>query len=104
MARWYGAIGFAEFVETVPGVHAEQIVEHKYYGQVLQNVWQNQTSGQVNDTVDVSNRISIISDHYAEMNSQHIRYVEFMGTRWKVTSISAEYPRLIMSMGGVYNG
>jgi hypothetical protein len=33
-----------------------------------------------------------------------MRYVEFMGTKWKITNIEVQYPRLTLSIGGEYNG
>lgn len=105
MAKWYGKIGFAELVETSPGVWNEEIIEHAYFGEVYQNTRRLQTPAQLNDNIDISNRISIVADPYANQNFHSMRYVEFMGTKWKVSSVdAAQYPRLILTVGGVYNG
>lgn len=104
MARWYGKVGYATTVETVPGVHEEQITERSYYGDVNRNTRRLESSGNLNDNVNVANEISIVSDAYAELNFHAMRYVEFMGARWKITNVQVERPRLILTLGGVYNG
>ena len=104
MAKWYGKIGYAETVEVRPGVFKEQITEHEYFGDVLQNTRRLQTSDKVNDDINVSNRISIIADPFANENFHSMRYLSFMGTNWKVTTVEVSYPRLILTLGGVYNG
>lgn len=104
MPKFYGAIGFAAMVETVPGVYEEQIVSHNYYGDVNRNTRRLQTGESVNDNINVSNEISIIADPYARQNFHAIRYVEWMGTKWKVGTVEVQYPRLILSLGDVYNG
>lgn len=104
MAKWAGKIGFVHTEETFPGVWAEIVEERLYGGDFLTNKtgWQA-ASDQVNDNVRINHQISIIADSYATMNLSMIRYVEFLGNKWKVTDISIEYPRLILSVGGVYS-
>lgn len=104
MAKWCGIIGYAEQVETTPGVWSEQITERKYYGDVIRNNRRLQSAGKLNDDINVGNEISIIADPFANNNFHSMRYVEFMGTKWKVTTVDVQYPRLILSLGGVYNG
>lgn len=102
--KWFGVIGYAETVETYPGVWEEQITERQYFGDVNRNARRLQTTDQVNDNVDISNEISIVSDPYELQNFHAIRYVEWMGTKWKVSNIDVQYPRLTLSLGGVWNG
>ena len=104
MAKFYGKIGYAVTTETEPGVWVEQIIERSYYVDIIRNVRKLQTSDQVNDDINISNEISIVADPFAYQNFHSMRYVEYMGTRWKVQSIEVSYPRLILSVGGVYNG
>lgn len=104
MPKFYGAIGFAEMVEVRPGVHQEKITEHYYYCDITRNSRRLQSTDQLNDNVNVSNEVSIIADPYANGNFHSIRYVEFMGAKWKVSSIEVQPPRLILTLGGVYNG
>lgn len=104
MAKWYGKIGFAANVETAPGVWTERITARPYYGDVTKNMSKNQPGGEVNDNLAVSNQISIVADPFARENFHAIRYAAYMGANWKVTSVEVLYPRLILSIGGVYNG
>lgn len=103
MAKWCGIIGYAEQVETTPGVWSEQVTERKYYGDVIRNNRRLQSAGKLNDDINVGNEISIIADPFANNNFHSMRYVEFMGTKWKVTTVDVQYPRLILSLGGIYN-
>ncbi len=104
MAKWYGKVGYAETVETAPGVWKEQITERYYSGDVLSNTRRLQTTDQVNDDINITNDISIVADPYAYSNFHSIRYAEFMGAKWKVSNIKVERPRLTLSLGGVWNG
>ena len=104
MAKWYGKIGFsAGTKESAPSVYVEDIQERSYVGDLIRNARRLQTTDKVNDDIDVSNEISIVADPYAMNNFHSIRYVTFMGTKWKVTSVDVQYPRLNLSLGGVYN-
>lgn len=103
MAKFYGVIGYAKTVETAPSVYEEIFTERQYYGDVNRNNRRLQNSGQVNDDVTISNEISIVADPYANENFHDMRYVEFMGAKWKITNVEVLPPRLILSIGGVYN-
>lgn len=104
MAKFYGAIGFAETKETSPGVYNEEIVEHFYYGDLIRNNRRLQTGDKVNDDINVSNEISIVADPYANEHFYAMRFVSFMGAKWKISNVDVQYPRLILTLGGVYNG
>lgn len=104
MARWAGKVGFETSVETEPGIWEEKINERKYYGDLNRNARRLESSGGINDNVNISNEISFIADPYAKENFHAIRYVEFMGTKWKVSNIDVQFPRLVLSLGGIYNG
>lgn len=103
MARFYGKIGFAVPVESVPGVWEEKIDERFYSGELNRNTRRLQTTDKVNDDLTISNEISVISDPYIDCNLHAIRYVEFMGAKWKISSVDVQYPRLILTLGGLYN-
>lgn len=104
MAKFHGIIAFSRQQETRPGVWEVVIDEHKYTGELRRNTKRFQNSGNLNDDISVSNEISIIADPFAYENFHSIQYVMFMGAKWKVTSVDVEYPRLIIGLGGVYNG
>ena len=104
MAKWFGKIGYAETVETTPGVWVEHIVEREYYGDLNKNNRRLQSTDQLNDNINISNELSIISDPYAIKNFHSMRYAEFMGTKWKISDVEVLYPRLRLTLGGLYNG
>lgn len=103
MAKWFGKIGFGVTSETKPGVWTESITLREYYGDLIRNTRRLQSGDQVNDDINVSNEISIVSDPYANEHFYAIRYVEFAGAKWKVTNVDVQYPRLVLTLGGVYN-
>lgn len=107
MAKFYGKVGFLETVETDPinhpGVFEETYVDHNCFGDVLEynSRWENANG--LNDDIKVGNKISIVMDPYSRDNFSKIRYVEWLGNTLKVTNVDVKYPRLILSLGGVYN-
>ena len=103
MAKYYGKIGYATSEEVKPGVWKKRITEREYFGDVIRNTRRLQSSGNLNDNIIVSNEISIVADPYANENFQHMRYIEWMGTKWKITNIEVQYPRLILTLGGIYH-
>lgn len=103
MAKFYGKIGFAEMAESAPGVWVENITEREYYGDVNRNIRRLQTGMGLNDDISVSNEISIVADPYANENFHSMRYVRYMGAKWKISSVDVQYPRLILTLGGEYN-
>ena len=104
MAKYCGRIGFAENVETSPSVWTEQVVERLYYGDVLRNARRSQQGEGINDNIEIDNQISIVADSYANNNFYAIRYVKWMEAAWKVSRVEVQFPRLILTLGGVYNG
>lgn len=104
MAKFRGAIGFAETVEKEPGVYVEQIVRKTYTGDLRYNRRRLESSGNINDNINIANEISIIADPYARHHFHAMRYVEFEGAKWKVSSVDATMrPRLVLTLGGLYN-
>ena len=103
MAKFYGKIGFAKMAESAPGVWVENITEREYYGDVNRNIRRLQTGMGLNDDISVSNEISIVADPYVNENFHSMRYVRYMGAKWKISSVDVQYPRLILTLGGEYN-
>ena len=102
--KFYGEVGFVEVTEKRPGVKTLKPVEYKYAGDVLRRSLRYQSGNEVNDTIAPSQQISILVDPYARSHVGSIKYVKWMGTAWKVTEASLQYPRLILTLGGAYNG
>lgn len=104
MAKYCGKIGFIENVESSPGVWKPIAIEKTYTGDVIRNYRKWDTNSNQNNDINVNNSISIIADSYLLENTHILRYVTWMGTKWMVTNIEIQRPRLILDIGGVYNG
>jgi hypothetical protein len=104
MAKFFGSVGYVETKETAPGVWTEEITERKYRGDVTRNTKKWSGGENQNDDLDVSVTISVVADAYANEHFFAIRYVTWMGAKWKVTTVEPSRPRLILTLGGVYNG
>lgn len=104
MAKFYGAIGYGENEEIAPGIWVDHIVEFNYYGDVLRNTRRLEPGENLNDNLSVNNSISIVADAYANEHFFAIRYIKWAGTFWTVTDVEVQRPRLLLRLGGVYNG
>lgn len=110
MSRFSGKIGFEttaeRFVDGQPtGVWGEQhITEKMYYGDIVRNSRRWESPNEIVESINISNRFSILADKFAKDNLGAMRYVRYAGSVWKITDVEIEYPRIIISVGGLYNG
>ncbi len=104
MAKFFGKIGYGISMQTAPGVWEDVIIEYPYYGDVLRNSRGLREGEKVNNDLTVGNSFTIVADAYANEHFLAIRYVEWVGTLWIVDDVVVERPRLILRLGGVYNG
>lgn len=106
MAKFYGEIGYGESGESPPdsGVWVDTILEFPYFGDVIRNTRKLENGESLNNDISVGNSISVIADQYAFEHFFNIKYVRWAGTLWTVTSVEVKSPRLILSLGSVYNG
>jgi len=106
MARFFGEVGYGESVETPvdSGVWVDVITEFQYQGDVIRNTKNLEQGERVNPDITVSNSISVVADEYAFLHFFKIKYVRWAGVLWTVTSVEVRSPRLILSLGSVYNG
>lgn len=106
MTRFFDVVGYGESLESEPGsgVWTDHITEVEYYGDVVRNTRKLEAGDKVNDDVVVGNSISIVADEFAYNNFFKIKYVGWAGTLWIVTDVEVRSPRLILTLGGVYNG
>ena len=103
--RFCGVVGFwIDDVETTPGVFKPKIVEKKYVGDIRNRIKRWQENDQQNDYLKINNTISIVSDVFARQNYTSIKYVICNGRKLKVNSVTIDYPRLTLEIGGDYNG
>jgi hypothetical protein len=104
MAKFHGKIGYAQTVETAPGVHQEEITERSYYGDITRPSRRLREEEQVNPNLSLGNSISIVADSFARDNFVNMRYVKWAGARWKIDNVEVQHPRLLLQLGEVYNG
>jgi len=106
MARFYGKIGYGDTVEEPvgSGVWRDLITEVPYYGDVIRNTRSLEGGQGLNDDISVGNSISIVADQFANEHFFNIKYIYWMGSPWTVTNVEVRVPRLILSLGKVYNG
>lgn len=104
MAKFFGKIGYGETQETAAGVWEDTIVEYEYYGDVIRNTRKLSEGESLNNDLSVGNSISIVADAYANEHFFAIRYIQWAGVLWTVSDVEVQSPRLLLRLGGVYNG
>ena len=104
--RFAGKIGYVRTVrdQIDDDIWKTETVEKLVYGDVLRDTRNNEKSNYINVNFTISHQFSIVADDYAYHNLQYIKYVEYLGVKWRVTSVDAlPRPRLVLSVNGVYN-
>lgn len=104
MAKFHGVVGYRESVETKPGVWQDHVIERKMFGDVVRNTRRLQEGEQLNNDLTVGNSISIVADAYASNHFFAMIFVEWAGALWTVSDVEVQSPRLLLRLGGVYNG
>ena len=104
MPKFYGTVGFGETVEKRPGVYEDVITERKFYGDIIRDSRSLQQGDKVNSDISIGNRFSIVADSYASEHIYAMRYLEWSGVKWIINDVEVQRPRLIIGIGGVYNG
>ncbi len=109
MAKFYGMIGYTDTIETDPvnhpGVFKETVLDERpYYGDILSNNKRFERGEHLNDDLNVRNEISILADPFALEHFSKLRYISWNGVSWKITDVKLAYPRMILTIGGLYNG
>lgn len=103
--KFVGKVGYAVDEETKPGIWKHKITEKDYVGDIIQLSTRWLNTSQVNEEISMANKIEIIADPFAFGNFSRIRYVEYMGQKWRVTSATpVGGPRISLNVGGVWNG
>lgn len=106
MAKYYGKIGYAVSMEYPEdsGIWVDRVIERHHKGDVLQNYKKWQNASQVNDNFSITNQISIVADSFATANIAKMKYLILEGTAWKIVNAEIQRPRIVITLGGVYNG
>ena len=102
--KFYGKVGYQIETEVADSVWEPTMVEKPYYGDVLRNASRRESSDTINDKINVNNRISIVATPFAFENFQNMKYVEWLKQLWNIKSAELQPPRIILEVGGVYNG
>lgn len=103
MTRYYGTVGYVVTEETSPGVWTETTRKRKLRGDILTSSRRFEHGLGTNDNLVLSTRLSIVADKFVKENFSTIRWVEYLGVKWKVTNAELLYPRIILSLGERYN-
>ena len=101
--KYSGYIGFVKTEETSPGVYKENRTSRRYRGDVLRNVRRFSGADKVNEDIVVSNELSIVADDYMTSNLSYMKWVTWMGSKWKIQSIDIQFPRINLTIGDIYN-
>ncbi len=104
MAKFCGKLGFSITKETRLGIYEEIVEEKKYYGDIIKDTRMNEKTSNLNDDISISSKVSIISNDYLIQNVSHLKYIIYLGVKWEVKSFDIERPRIIIYLGGLYNG
>lgn len=101
--KFYGNIGFVKTIEQEAGMYHPYVSVKPYRGDVNRNIRRVKSGESINDDIVLNNEISIVADSFATENLGYMRYVEWLGQKWKIESAEIVYPRIILTLGGVYN-
>lgn len=106
MTMFSGIVGYnLGQTQVRPGVWEDYILEKPYFGEVKQPRRQvSERDDTIHSSVSLSNTIEIVADEFADNNFSAIKYVNWKGQNWDVTSVGIRRPRLLLQLGGVYNG
>lgn len=103
MNKWSGMIGFSKTVETAPSVYREEYVEKKYYGNFIKRSIRYTTGQKVNEDISITNQLSVLANSYLMDNMSLMRYATIRGQKWKITDITPDWPRMTLTLGGIFN-
>lgn len=104
MGRFSGKIGFVETVETASGIFSPVVTERQYHGDMItRRVRLDANGDSTNDELTLNNDISVVADKFSKEHLGYMRYVILHGLKWKITSATIEYPRIRLTIGGLYN-
>ena len=106
--RFHGTVGIAVSTQTAPGVWEDVITERTYQGDVIRNarrlVPPSLVPPELNSDLALENSFSILADAEAYANYMNFRYVKWEGSFWTITSVEVNRPRLILTVGGQWDG
>jgi hypothetical protein len=104
MPKVVAYIGLVSASETAPGVYTNVASEIEIRGDFIQSRQRWNEPTEINQDVKLEHRISFVASQSVTQQIQNIRYVKIADVKWSVTTITTQPPRLVLALGGVYNG
>lgn len=104
MSKFTGLVGYVTQGETAPGVWSPVDNPKKMKGDVLRQSSSSQNDNKVNSDISLNHRVSLLGDSYAFTNYYAIKWIELNGRKWEVASVELQRPRIIVTVGGLWNG
>lgn len=110
MAKFAGLVGYVTQEESAPGVWSPVENPKPMKGDIIRQSSTNGNgsrigdTGKVNDDITLGHRVSLLGDAYAFENYFSIKWVQIGSKKWTVTSVEMQRPRVIVSLGGLWNG
>lgn len=102
--KFTGKLGYSITQETSPGIWEDKIVEKDITGDTLSSNYRFENPSDAILDINLQTKISVVIDTYIKDHFGYIKYVKFQGVAWNVKSVDMQYPRLILTLGGLYNG
>lgn len=108
MAKYAGLVGYVTQEEKVPGVWSTVADPKPMRGDIIRASASSQNDGRlssdkINKDVTLNHRVSLVGDAYAFGNYYNIKWIEIDGAKWEVSSVELQRPRLIVTVGGLWN-
>jgi hypothetical protein len=104
MAKFSGLVGYVTQSESSPGVWSSVENPIMMKGDIIRQSSNGQNDDKVNSDVSLNHRVSLVGDAYSFGNYYNIRWVEINGLKWEISSIEIQRPRIIVTLGGIWNG
>lgn len=100
--KWYGQIAFNNQTQVEPGIwESGDPIVRNYYGDVIRDSKRDQLQ-RINNDIVLVNILSVIADPYLINSFHDILYVTYGGSKWRISSVENNYPRLILHFGNLY--
>ena len=105
MAKTIVSVSYCMSIEIEPGVWDDHVKAVSYPADItrLNSRWSANTDS-TNDNISLNSQISFVADAFANQHFALIKHVNAYGAEWQVTNVEVQHPRIILTLGGVYNG
>ena len=101
--KFYGEVGFVKTIVNEVSVAEESVTLVPYYGEIIRDKRRIDSSDKIVKDISLQNEVSIVADKFMTDNLAWIKFVKWRGINWSVDSVDINYPRITLSLGGVYN-